>query len=131
MWRIWTLPLARSVRACKRVREEALHRVTLPSIGAIQRGNQAGGVQLIEARDLSWSRAFRIDAVNATFVIASAQVGPAFEFLREIFRMFEHEPVHVRDVERAIGPSLEHGWPKPIIRRGDEFAVLLIGGTMA
>src|SRR5439155_12752046 len=73
----------------------------------------------------------RIDAVNATFVIASTQVGPAFEFLREIFRMFENEPIHVRDVERAIGPSLEHGWAKPIIRRGDEFAVLLIGSTMA
>src|SRR5205823_12630588 len=44
--------------------------------------------------------------------------------------MLNDEAIHVRDVERAVRPGLEHGGTEPIVRRTKKLGLLLARGAM-
>ena len=111
--------------------QHPLGEVAFPAVGAGETLNEIGDSQLFQARNRARLCAFRIHTVNATLVITRADVRTAFQLFGEIFRMFDHQPVNVGNVKRAVGSSPEHGRAEPIVTRGEKFAVLFVGGAMA
>ena len=111
--------------------EEALGGVPLPSARAVEGGGEPGGVELGEIRWRGQNGVFRPDAVDAAFVGAGPKIEPRLRFRGNPFGMFEDGAVHIRDVERAIGPDLELRGSEPIITAREEFAVVLSFGPAA
>ena len=108
-----------------------MRHVAFPAIRAGEALNQVRHAKLVHPRNGAQLRAFRIDTVDAAFIIARAEVRPGLQLFRKIFGMLDDAAVDVGDVQRAVGAGLEHGGTKPVVARSEEFAVLFIGRAMA
>ena len=71
------------------------------------------------------------DSIDAALVGAGAKIEPRLRFRRDPFGMLEDEAIHVRDVERAVRPRLDHRRAEPRIGAREKLAILFIGGALA
>ena len=81
---------------------------------------------LIEPHDTARRLTHGIDAIDAPMVVAGTQIQSLLPLDRNVFGMFDHGAIHVRDPQRAVGPGAQHGGPEPVVARGQEFGLLLI-----
>ena len=112
-------------------KQHSLGHVAFPAIGTCEALNQVRRAKLVQPRNAAQLRALRIDAVNATLVIARPEVRPSLQLLRKILRMLDDATVDVGNVKSAVGAGLEHGGAKPVVARREKFAVLFIGCATA
>src|SRR5438876_9419990 len=103
--------------------EHLLSHIALPAAGAIEGGNESGGIESVQPWDRPRSFAGRIDAVNAALIVAGPQIQALLPILGDPLRVLDHVPVHVRDPERAIRPGLYRCWAAPVVAGSEEFGL--------
>ena len=74
---------------------------------------------------------FRQDAVDATAIVAAAQVELLLPLFGNPLRVFDDEPVHVGDPEAAVGSGADRDRPAPRVGGREEFRLLLFLGALA
>ena len=88
--------------------EHLLDHVALPAAGAVERGDQPGGRELVEPRDRARRPADRKHAVDAAHVAAGPQVELLLHVQRNPLGMLDRLAIHVGDPQRAVGPGGQH-----------------------
>ena len=111
--------------------EHLLRHVALPAAGAVERCHQLGRRQLVEPRDRPRLRADRIDAINSAHVVPGTQIEPLLPVARDPLRVLDHVAIHVGDPQRPVRPRRQRRRPKPVVARGQELGLLLVGGAAA
>src|SRR5205814_5140880 len=93
--------------------------------------DEIGYVKLVQAWNRPQRRALRIDAVDAAFIVAGAEVRTRLELFGEILGMFDDAAIDVGNVQGAVRAGLEHRRPEPVVARAEKFAALFVRRPMA
>ena len=113
------------------MQEQPLCRVTLPAARAIERGDEPGCIELVEAGDRPGLLVHRVNAIDPPLLAAGAEVELAVPVVGNPFGVLDDGAIHVGDPECSVGTGLEHGGPEPVVARGEELAIGLVRPAMA
>ena len=98
----------------------------------LQRGDQSSRIRPVQSRHRAQRHAFCPHAINPSLILASPQVpDPLLPLRRNPLRMLDHQPIHIRDVQRSIRTRPRRREARPQIRRRKKLRRLLSLRTLA
>ena len=105
--------------------EETLRGLTPPGVGIGQQGHELGGLRLAQGRLGALLEAVGDQVVEPPAVLPARQVEVLLDRLGDRGRVFDRLAIHVQDQERPVGGVGEVDGPEPVVRRGQEFDLLI------
>ena len=97
---------------------------------AVHNLHPRGRVQRVEPRNRPRLFAFGIDPIDAAFIFAGANLDFLLGRFGNPLGVLDHEAIHIADPECAVRAGAAHAGTEPAIFRGQEFALLLVGGAV-
>ena len=98
----------------------------------LQRRDQPGHVRPIQSRHRAQRHAFCPHAIDPSLILARPQIAdPLLPLRRNPLRMLNHQPIHVRNVQRPVRTRAHRREARPQIRRRKKFRRLLSRRALA